>query len=424
MDWRIRKFGGPWPSPHEELLLRAALGQGPEASRALAEWEADFDPRRIDHETLVLLPLLDRNLRAHGIASRFAGTYGSVYRWSWSRNQVLFAALGQVLRRLHEAKVATMLMKGAALSRSVYGDLGARAMGDCDLLVPPAQVDQAERVLREAGFAPVLPLGAGLFRTHHSAAFRDPVGREIDLHWHVLTEDIGPGADDGFWAAAEPLAWDGATTSTLCPADHLLLIVTHGALGGLNTAPVYWIADAVVLLRRYAGTMSWTRLYEQARERRLGLTVTRALDYLAARFDVPFGGDARADFAMGPVSAGERVEHWLKVRNAAGSPLGNLPRYWFTYTRLCRREGRAPSAIGFYRFVKDHRLVDRWTFARRALLWPARQLVWLVTQLLRLRGSGTRAPGRLGGPGRVDARGGLSARPRPGLAEAGDDGAR
>jgi len=390
MQWTLPKFGGPWPSPAQELLLQAALGGEASAREALARWEPGFDPERVDHETLTLLPLLSKNLETHRIGSPFADKYRSVYRWSWYRNQLLFDGTRQVLARLHGAGIATILLKGAALSRLAYADDGVRPMGDADLLVPSGDVHAAARALEALGYLPVLPLGPGLIRSRHSASFRDRLGREIDLHWHVLTEDIGPGADDDFWEASRPIEWRGAPTRVLCPADHVLLLGAHGALGGMNTSPIYWIADVTVLLRRSGEAMDWGRLQRQARDRRLTLTMRRGLEYVAQRFEAPVPHAARAALGGDPVPAAERVEYALKMRSAARSPLGNLPRYWFTYWRRCRRLGRRPGAIGFLRFVKDNRLVDTPAFLGRALLWPARQLVWLVIALLRSVSGGSR----------------------------------
>jgi hypothetical protein len=384
MRWTVPKFGGPWPTARQEFLLQAALGHGDDTHRALARWEPGFDPQRIDHETLTLLPLLYRTLQAERIPSPFMDRYRSVYRWSWYRNQFLFGGARRALSHLHRAGIATMLVKGAALSRFGYGDDGARAMGDCDVLVPPSAALDAGAVLADAGFAADVPLSRAIVQSRHSVAFRDAQGRDVDLHWHALIEDVGPGADDSFWASSLAVDWEGIATRVPCPADHLLVMVAHGAMGARNISPIYWIADAAVLARgNGGGAVAWDRLAEQARERRLALTVRRALDYLAATFDVPVPAETRVALGAPTPTVGERLEYKLKIPNAARSPLGNLPREWFIYARRCRRRGERPAPVAFLRFLRDRRPGSASRFASRALAWPARQAGRIVASLVR-----------------------------------------
>jgi hypothetical protein len=408
MRWSVPKFGGPWPTARQELLLQAALGRGDVTRRALARWEPGFDPRRIDHETLTLLPLLYRTLATERVPSPFMDRYRSVYRWSWYRNQFLFAAARHALERLHAAGIATMLIKGAALGPFAYGDEGVRAMGDSDVLVPPAAALDAAGVLEAAGFTADAPLSPEVVRSRHSVAFRDGEGRDVDLHWHALIEDVGPGADDALWAASTPVEWQGLATRIPCPADHLLVMVAHGAMGARHISPIYWIADAAILARGGAGPVSWERLVTEARERRLALTARRALDYLAGTFAVPVPAEAGAALRDPEVTIGERLEYRLKIPNAARSPLGNLPREWFVYLRRCRRRGERPGAAAFVRFLRDRRPGSAAGFAGRALAWPARQAGRLAAGLVRdgLKRAREAAPGTR--PARPNA-----PRPRP-----------
>jgi hypothetical protein len=391
MAARAQTLGGPWPTPKQELLLTAAVGEGPCAREALSAWETEFDPARVDHESLTLLPLLSRNLASQRLDSPFAPQYAAVYRWSWYRNQLLFAALRSVLQELHAAGVGTLLLKGAALSYEAFRDPGVRPMGDCDLAVPVSQVPRAVDVLRTAGFQPVVPFDAMLVTRRHSTPFRDVQGREIDLHWHVLPEDIGPGADGPFWEASRPLVCDGVQTRTLCPADHLLLIASHAMQGSLNTSPIYWIADAVVLLQRSTGEVDWPRLVEQARLRKLTLTVRRSLEYVADTFGAPVPRAVRTALGEQPVSTGERFEHWVKVRNLARSPIGALPQYWFTHMRLCDRLGKRPGLRSFLRFFRQRHPLGAGTLAWRACVLPFHLLVWFADETWRRRTDRPRA---------------------------------
>ena len=60
-----------------------------------------------------------------------------------------------VFRAFDDERVGAVLLKGPSTRRWLYAD-DPRRYYDCDLLVSPATVDAAERVLRDLGFAPAL----------------------------------------------------------------------------------------------------------------------------------------------------------------------------------------------------------------------------------------------------------------------------
>src|SRR5262249_8973678 len=57
---------GLWPTSSQVLLLRAALGRGPEALEAWSEWKSRHDliETELDHGSFRLLPLVYKNLAA------------------------------------------------------------------------------------------------------------------------------------------------------------------------------------------------------------------------------------------------------------------------------------------------------------------------------------------------------------------------
>jgi len=107
--------GGCWPTWRQELLLRAALLRGKEAIAAWREWKSSVDVDRLDQGSRRLLPLLYRNLRAHGVEDPLMNSFKGIYRLTWYKNQMAFHKMTSLLRSFHHAGIETMLLKGAAL---------------------------------------------------------------------------------------------------------------------------------------------------------------------------------------------------------------------------------------------------------------------------------------------------------------------
>jgi len=356
-----------------ELLLKAALLQGEPALRAWEEWKRAVDLRNpLDPECYRMLPLLYGNLRALGAASPWMDKLAGVYRREWYRNRLLLHAAARGLAQLHAAGIETMILKGAALIPNYYGDCGLRPMGDCDVLVPAAQRNAAIGVLVRGGWKPMLREPAALtdrvLDTRHSWGFADARGLELDLHWHALWLACGPHADDDFWARAESLELDGIATRIPDPTGLLLSVCVHGAEWE-EAAPLRWIADAAIILRRRGAEVEWDRLAAQAARYHASLLLHDALAYLKASLDAAVPEDALAQLNRARVSQLERRMH-SAVRSGR-TVLGSLPIMWHRY--LFHRQAWDGAAVrdvlGFPLWLKrtlvlDGRQLSAWALKR------------------------------------------------------------
>jgi len=317
---------GGWPTREQELLLRAALLGGSEAIEAWEAWRASVDIERIDQAAGRLLPLLYKNLRAHGIADPLMGRMRGTYRLTWTKNQVLFHSMAAILQAFREAGLATLILKGAALIVQYYHEYGLRPVGDFDVLVRTATAPAAIQLLTRLGLRPhkagIDLRNEALFSFTHGHSFLDSAGHNLDLHWHVLPECTYPGADDDFWDGAVSVAVRDVPTLALNPADQLLHLCMHGTLWS-PVSPIRWIADALMILNDPEAQIDWQRLLAQARGRHLVVPVREGLTYLQRLLDAPIPPkvlDALQDI---PVSMAERLEQ--KARLGSWRFAGRLP---------------------------------------------------------------------------------------------------
>lgn len=362
------------PTPQQELLLRAALARGAEASRAWSEWKPALAADRLDLASRRLLPLLYRNLKKEGVEDPLMERLKDAYVRNWSRNQLVFRYMAGILRGLHDAGLKTMLLKGAPLVLLYYRDYGARAMADVDVLVPTQDALIALNLLRRNGWKRADPWPEILHESYVSvgsaACFSDSSGRQLDLHWHVLPECCREDADIDFWNRAIPIAFHGISTVTLDPADQLLHLCAHGVRW--DPMPSFrWIADAVTLIRADA-RLDWARLTQQAEKRRLVWPVKEALNYLRNTFQAAVP-DAALEMLRGTrTSRLEYVEFRYKTLNVQRIPFGYLPIHWFHYLRVKGTRGAKYNAIGFARYLQ--RLCGERTLSGLAAYAAARRL--------------------------------------------------
>src|SRR5215472_5269976 len=124
------------PARDQELLLKAALVEGPEAVTAWNQWSAGADPDRLDEDSCRLLPLVYDAMRRRDVFGPWMEQTQRAYYHTWADNTRRFHAAAAVLRALHGAGIKTMLLKGPALTLQYYRNAGLRPMDDFDILVP------------------------------------------------------------------------------------------------------------------------------------------------------------------------------------------------------------------------------------------------------------------------------------------------
>jgi hypothetical protein len=343
---------GPGPTPEQALLLRAAVRGD---AHAFAAWRARVRFDDLDGPSYTLVPLLHRRAAALGVDAALARRIANIYKRTWFKNQLLLHRAAAALRALDAVGVPAVVLKGAALALRTYRDAGARHMEDVDLLVRPGQMRAAALALRAAGLSPgaaggpPLELDERVRALHCSFAFHDADGHEVDLHWNVSAEARWPGADDAFWAHAEPLIVGGAPALALAPTEQLYHVCMHGLAS--NTPHLRWLADAAVLLESGA-VVDWPRLIAHARARRAVLPLATTLARLVATLDAPVPASVLDELRAEPVAWIDQLEHAAEAAARPYSAAAVALRLWCWNRRGAADPRRA--WLGFPAFLKRY----------------------------------------------------------------------
>jgi len=234
-----------------------------------------------------LMPLVYRNLTSQGLREELPADFKRSYLATWANNMYRFEALEKTLELLHGLGIQTLVLKGAALAPVYYKDLGARVMGDFDILVRETQFHAAANALLATGLVPVSSPEYFDCRFFHALQFyyRNG-GAHVDLHCHALLSDCRTDADRSFWDASSPFRFSRTETRILAPTDQLITACVHGMIFS-EPRQLRWIADAVTILRSCPGLMDWPRVLAVCQDRGLTLQMAAALNYLRDSFEQP-----------------------------------------------------------------------------------------------------------------------------------------
>ena len=283
----VNNESGCWPTPSQELMLRAALLQREPALEAWDEWKRTVNIEVIDYGSHRMAPQLYRNLQRHGVKDPLMERLKGVYRYYLYKNELLMHRIATLLAAFEDAGIQTMVLKGAALIQLYYKESGLRPMLDADVLVHAHQAEQAMELLTNLRWNPVRYRQPQMrIPILHSTPFEDDGGRQLDLHWHLFWECFNANDDDDYWQNAIPIKIGGVQTLALNATDQLLHTCWHGARWN-EVPPIRWIADAMAILGASAAEIEWPRLLKKAQRHRIIMPVKDALGYLKKTFDAP-----------------------------------------------------------------------------------------------------------------------------------------
>jgi hypothetical protein len=194
LQFCLTQTGWPQLDPGWRISTNPTPASGlPERTRRLLSdlLATERDGAVPDEQTCSELDLLAHrcvSARRAGAAPSSAAIHA--YMGALANNFPLRATLLDAAAALSRAGVRAIVYKGQDYVERIYGDLGARAMADIDLLVPESELGRAERALLDAGF-----LADRDCRLMHERKFCKN-GVAVDLH-HALLQPARMAVDHG-----------------------------------------------------------------------------------------------------------------------------------------------------------------------------------------------------------------------------------
>lgn len=253
--------------------------------------------------------------------------------------------LTRIQKALATNETPVLLLKGAAY---LVADLPAgqgRLFSDIDILVPRAQLDNTESVLKAYGWTGDPHLDAYDQRyyrqwMHELPPLRHPVrGSVIDVHHNILPDTARAHPDAArLLADAVPVAqYPGVYV--LSPEDMILHSATHLFWDGEFDHGLRDLVDLDALLRHFASkTGFWDSLREHAMHHGLTRPLYYALTYTRRLFDTPVPDELYAALNDKPPAPVACMMHWslgraLRPMHPSAKLLGDGFARWVLYVR-------------------------------------------------------------------------------------------
>ncbi len=217
----------------------------------------------------LLYAALLQNDSADQPPSAIVETLQSAYHQTKIANWVAFREISELLVLFERAQIPAVLLKGAALAKTVYPAMALRPMGDVDILIRRDDARRVSAILIERGFATTLEPTENFYsRFSYDQAFerRGIFPLMIETHWHLFSlpyyrERI---PIEWFWQRTMPIRVNDQPTRAFTPEAQIMHLAAHAVLHhqGHNLLASF---DLALVLARYREQINWDDVIESAR---------------------------------------------------------------------------------------------------------------------------------------------------------------
>ena len=343
-----------WPNPRQRLLLRAALNDPDDALLAWRQWNHENDIERIDSASFFVLPQVYRNLKQFQNDAPEYDRLKGVYRWTWSQNQITLAGLTDILGKLSDANIQTIVLKGVPLALNHYRDIGGRMMKDADLLVNAENIHCLIGALSDSDWRQEKPPSESLIPYLEAIHYVHPRWNLIDIHWRPFRLDTPATVEGKLNHYAVDTSINGVATRYPSATDMLLLTCFHARKSDLHSV-CRWIADSVQLIGESGAAIDWRRLVEYSHELGVLLPVRDALTYLNQQANAPVPAKTLEHAWSLPTGLAEQRRYRDMIHHGINPSISHvLKEHWTRYGDTCHMQGRKAALAGFTRYFLSH----------------------------------------------------------------------
>jgi Uncharacterised nucleotidyltransferase len=291
-------------------------------------------------------------LQAAGVADASEDLLAALRRRNHAAKRLIIARgflVAKLARMFSLAGIRALMLKGLALSMQLYGDPARREPGDIDLLIDPAQFDEAKKLLVDAGLRPKGGQLSSRQRAVHHDFIKDETfvhagtDTSVELH-HRLTDnpELLSTDFDALWRAREEISIWGTPVATLSRADLLLYLCAHG--GAHAWERLRWLVDLADAVRNIGDEAA----IALARAAGLGPTLLHAMMLAHDWLGLPVEPRLLAEANEDPVVAQlDRVfarlyegEAWHRIPRRSFPAALQRDRYWQLRYRLALKLDR------------------------------------------------------------------------------------
>ncbi|RZB30197.1 MAG: hypothetical protein SRB1_02477 [Desulfobacteraceae bacterium Eth-SRB1] len=237
------------------------------------DWDVFLEKARNEGISPIVFSRLPEVTKHYDISKYVTEELKKDYYLSATKNALIFEELKIVLALFNQSKLQVIVMKGAALAETVYGNPALRPMSDVDLLVKKENLRQADELLKKVGYSPADRSVDNVDFTSTyltTLDYRNPAKNSpsFHVHWHFVNSTIpnesyiGHIKMDNIWQDAVKTIIADTETWVMAP-HHLLIHLSEHALRVTHSLnKLSYFCDIDRAINYYGKGLDWDLLIQ------------------------------------------------------------------------------------------------------------------------------------------------------------------
>lgn len=240
-----------------------------------------------------LTDLMRRNALAQGVAYRE------------------LEALGDFCAR---QELDCIVLKGAALAKTLYARPDLRPFGDVDLMIRHKDKDAFRAFLMARGLTEDTSFSLGFRDAYLSEMnFCSPRGAVVDVHWQLVVPAYYQQHCDveWFWHNTQSFPIAGGSMRVLNPTAQLVHLCTHAGLHHQDHLRLIWLYDIALLVKTRGNEIQWREAETFAQAAHFARPMRYVLDETRAWWGTILPTETEPLFRANPWDVNERIVYAL-----------------------------------------------------------------------------------------------------------------
>lgn len=234
------------------------------------------------------------------------------------KNALIFEELGRVLQAFKKSGLKVMVLKGAALAETVYGNLALRPMTDIDLMVRKEDLFRIDGELKRLGYRPLdrsvddIDLSSSYLTTldYQKTSLSSP---SLHIHWHFVNSTVPSDSYirqikmEDIWQEAERAKIAQVETLVMAPHHFLIHLSEHALRVTHSLSKWGFFCDIQETINFYQDELDWEKLVETSLRFRLNPMVYLALFFTSKFLGTKIPEDVLLRLRPERLSLGEKI---------------------------------------------------------------------------------------------------------------------
>lgn len=279
---------------------------------APADWAPLVEHARQERLAALFYVALKNSARLNELPRELGEALRLLYLRAHLANWQAIQVLQDLLAQFEHAQIPVILLKGAALSVTLYyAEPALRQLGDLDLLIRAQDKARAARLLQTSGFEPYLDLTAGFredFGSEQLYTRRGKRAASIDLHWNIVNRPAYARhiVTEWFWARTLQVPLGDRSALVLNWDAQLLHLIEHFVIHH-RMRGVRWSLDIALVLAAHQNELQWEQVIEAAQNFGVLPALRAALANVDAMWGIAAPAPIRAQLAQVPRGLGDQL---------------------------------------------------------------------------------------------------------------------